>query len=161
MSGIVGLYVLLEEVQLDPETEPTWIKIRGVFLNEVIDAVSPGTREPEFGPRQGWVHFRLPKREEDKANARAEWKELKEEAQLPRHVRQVVALGSAAWINPVFNSRERSLLEGGLQVSNLVKEVKEDATPIAYPVNNGLLRIRKDSIPDRILEKCRPQLPNE
>jgi hypothetical protein len=156
MSSIVGLYVLVQEVQLDSETEPTWIKIRGVFLNEVTGAVAPWEREDEFGPRHGWVHFELPEKK-DQANARAEWKDLKEEAKHPLRDRQVLALGSATWINPVFHNGNVNWKEN-CKVGNLVKEVKEDAKSIPYPVNNGLLRIRQDSVPDRILKKILKKL---
>src|SRR5262245_20598406 len=150
MSSIVGLYVLVEEVQLDSETEPTWIKIRGVFLNEVFNAAAPWKREREkdFGPRQGWVHFTLPKDKRDQTNAQREWKELEKEAEHASQGRQFMALGSAAWISPVKHTGRIVDLDE-CRVGYLVKEVKEDAKPTPYPVNNGLLRIRKDSFPDR------------
>lgn len=70
-SWPADIYLLVEKAELGPD----WIKIEGVFMNEVLELRRPW-KDNEWGPLRGSVQFKLPTDSSKHSLARAEWKEL-------------------------------------------------------------------------------------
>jgi hypothetical protein len=132
-----ALFVLVEEVQVGPPGagEPEWIKVRGIFMNEVrgrlIDQPGHG-----WGPLRGWAHFKLPADPEKRRLAQIEWKDLVQAA--AEHA--VIAFGS-----------------GGPQAIYVGALVHETPAPAAteFPVDHGMHRLNGSSEPAKRLESYR------
>jgi hypothetical protein len=126
-SNPAGLYVLVEDVELDPGKEPKWIKIRGVFMNE--PAFDDNTDKSVYGPVQGWAFFRLPDQQQDLA--RLEWKDIRSAKG------SVVALGSAYAL--VFHPSVT------IHIGKNPQEAQQKQ--VAYPVGHGMYLLREKSAP--------------
>jgi len=137
-SSPAALYVLVEEVRLEPKKEPKVISIRGVFMNE--PSSSDTTHFESYGPVRGWVKFELPRDKPDLA--RLEWKDF------AGAKNKVVAFGSA--YAPVFNTGA---------IGHLVKAKLADVNPVPYPVEHGMYLIRDKSKPAEALKTFRANNP--
>jgi hypothetical protein len=139
-SSPAGLYVLVEEVRLEPQgREPTSISIRGVFMNEPSsdDTTSFGS----YGPVRGWVKFELPNNKEKQALARLEWMDF------TNAKNKVVAFGSA--YTPILSPA----------IGHVVKAELKNVNPIRYPVDHGMYLIRDKSDPAKALYTFRDKNP--
>jgi hypothetical protein len=135
-SGPTGLYVLVEEVVLEPAgaKEPERIKIRGVFMNELD---SGDQQHAARKPKQGWMTFKLTRGKEDLC--RLEWKDVKALA----GQNKVVAFGSA---HTPYLDKYRV---------EVAVHPKPAAEPLEYPVDHGMYLLRPDSEPARKLKDFR------
>jgi hypothetical protein len=143
-----ALYVLVEEVQVGPPGagEPEWIKVRGIFMNEIRGRPITGDEQwaRRWGARRGWAHFKLPADPAKRALALIEWKDLEQAA--AEHA--VVAFGS---VGP------RPILQQ-LYVGVLIHDTPvPDA--VEYPVDHGMHRMGNDTEPARQLEVYRASNP--
>jgi hypothetical protein len=140
-----ALYVLVEEVQVGPPSadQPEWIKVRGIFMNEVRGSLI-GDNE-RSGPRRGWAHFKLPADPAKRALALIEWKDLEQVA--AEHA--VVAFGSEG---------PRVMLRLQLYVGELIHDTPAP-NAIEFPVDHGMHRMSNNSEPARRLEAYRASKP--
>jgi hypothetical protein len=130
-----GIYVLVEEVELGPQvTQPQWIRIRGVFMNEPSFDESPPF--PNYGPVRGWANFGLPKQKQKQDLARREWKDFADSKG------KVVAFGSA--YAPIL--RTTAVAHFVRADANAAKARQKE-----YPVEHGMYLIRDDSKPAKAL----------
>ena len=138
-SEPTGLYVLVKKVEFGPKgaEKAEWIKIEGVFMNE-IDRERESPMSPVRRPRKGWMHFTLVKGKEDLC--RLEWQDLMRVAGTD----QAVAFGS---------SHANRFHE--YDVSRAVADKAEDAKPLPHPLGHGMYLLRKDSEPDQKLKAAK------
>ena len=137
-SSPAGLYVLVEEVRLEPQGRaPESISIRGVFMNEASSSDPSPT--DAYGPVRGWLKFKLPANKQDLALL--EWKDFTNAKD------KVVAFGSAH--APII----------GRAIKHLVKANPGEVSPIPYPVYHGMYLIRDDSKPAEDLRTFRKKDP--
>jgi hypothetical protein len=120
-----GIYARIDKVELGPdETKPTWIKIHGDFI---LVKTSGRMSDPE----RGFMYFSLVAGKEDLC--RLEWADLKAMARPGAFDRNCVAFGSA------HTERDDKLARDG-NSPNVHKGGA--AAAIAYPLNQGLSRLR-------------------
>jgi hypothetical protein len=137
-SSPAGLYVLVEEVRLEPQgSAPESISIRGVFMNE--PSSNDTTSFASYGPARGWVKFELPRNKPELA--RLEWKDF------TSATNKVVAFGSA--YAPLLNPA----------IGHVVDADLAKVSPIVYPVDHGMYLIRDDSRPAEKLRAFRDNNP--
>jgi len=139
-SKPAGLYVLVEDVELEPGNEPKWIKIRGVFMNEAaFDERDGEVNKSVYGPVQGWLKFDLPGSKPDLA--RLEWKDF------TTAKGKVVAFGSAYTKYPVLTKAITWIIR------------KDSVASEKYPVDHGMYLLRENSQPAQKLIKFRKDNP--
>jgi hypothetical protein len=126
-----GIYARIDKVELGPdETKPTWIKIHGDFI---LVKTSGRLSEPE----RGFMYFSLVEGKEDLC--RLEWADLKAVAKPGAFDRNVVAFGSA-------HAEQNDSLARDENSPNVHRgSAGASAKPIAYPLNQGLSRLRTTS----------------
>jgi hypothetical protein len=135
-----GIYARIDKVELGPdETKPQWIKLHGDFI-----LVKTSARMSE--PERGFMYFSLVEGKEDLC--RLEWADLKALAKPGAFDRNVVAFGSAHAEQNDGLARDEN--------SPNVHKGGADATPIPYPLNQGLSRLRTT----RLEESDRESSPN-
>jgi hypothetical protein len=136
-----GIYARIDKVELGPdETKPQWIKIHGDFI-----LVKTSNRLSE--PERGFMSFSLV---EGKADlCRLEWADLKAMAKAGAFDKNVVAFGSA-------HAEQNDKLARDDENSPNVHKGGAAATPIPYPLNQGLSRLRTT----RLEESHREGSPN-
>jgi hypothetical protein len=135
-----GIYARIDKVELGPdETKPKWIKIYGDFI---LVKTSARLSEPE----RGFMAFSLVEGKEDLC--RLEWADLKALARTGAFDRNVVAFGSA------HAEQNDSLARDGNSPN--VHKAGAAASPIPYPLNQGLSRLRTT----RLEESSRDSSPN-
>jgi hypothetical protein len=140
-SQPAGLYVLVEQVELDAGNEPKWIKILGVFMNEPAFDEDPRADKSVYGPVQGWLKFDLPESKPDLA--RLEWKDF------TTAKGKVVAFGSAYTKWPIL----------GLAIKHFVRQDAAQVESKDYPVDHGMYLLRDDSVPAKKLYDFRKANP--
>ena len=135
-----GIYARIEEISLGPsEDQPTWILIKGDFLDVETNDRQYGT------PARGYTCFTLEKGDADqngattsqapatdryKEKCRMEWDDLKSLVAAKGKGRAYVAFGSA-FSEPFRRSPE---------VRTTAEAAQQHPTP--YPIHHGLTRLR-------------------
>jgi hypothetical protein len=135
-----GIYARIDKVELGPdEAKPQWVKIHGDFI---LVKTSGRLSEPE----RGLMYFSLVEGKEDLC--RLEWADLKAAARPGAFDRNVVAFGSA------HAEQNDKLSRDGFSPN--VHKGGAEVTPIPYPLNQGLSRLRTT----RLEESDREGSPN-
>ena len=134
-----GIYARIDKVEFGPdETKPRWVKVYGDFI---LVKTSARLSDPE----RGFMYFSLVEGKEELC--RLEWADLKALAKPGAFDRNVVAFGSA-------HAEQNDALARDGNSPNVHKG--GDATPIPYPLNQGLSRLRTT----RLEESDRESSPN-
>jgi hypothetical protein len=134
-----GIFARVDKVEVGPdESKPKWAKVHGDFI-----LVKTSARLTE--PVRGFMYFSLVEGKEDLC--RLEWADLKALAKPGAFDKNVVAFGSA-------HAEQNDSLAGDGDGPNVHKG--GDPTPIPYPLNQGLSRLRTE----RIEESSREGSPN-
>ncbi|HEX3148078.1 MAG TPA: hypothetical protein VHR66_08330 [Gemmataceae bacterium] len=135
-----GIYARIDKVEFGPEeTKPKWVKVYGDFI---LVKTSARLSEPE----RGYMYFSLVDGKEDLC--RLEWADLKAMAKPGALDKNVVAFGSA------HAEQNDNLARDGNSPN--VHKGDAAATPIPYPLNQGLSRLRTT----RLEESDRAGSPN-
>ena len=135
-----GIYARVDKVELGPdEAKPQWVKVHGDFI---LVKTSGRLSEPE----RGFMYFSLVEGKEDLC--RLEWADLKALARPGAFDRNVVAFGSA-------HAEQNDALARDGNSPN-VHKAGADASPVPYPLNQGLSRLRTT----RLEESDREASPN-
>jgi len=135
-----GIYARIDKVELGPnETKPQWAKVYGDFI---LVKTSARLSEPE----RGFMYFSLVGGKEDLC--RLEWADLKALARPGAFDKNVVAFGSA-------HAEQNDDLARDANSPN-VHQAGATPTPVPYPLNQGLSRLRTT----RLEESDRDSSPN-
>jgi hypothetical protein len=135
-----GICARVDKVELGPdETKPQWAKVHGDFI---LVKTSGRLSEPE----RGFMYFSLVEGKEDLC--RLEWADLRALAKPGAFDRNVVAFGSA------HTEQNDDLARDGNSPN--VHKGGATPTPVPYPLNQGLSRLRTTGPED----SHRPDSPN-
>ncbi len=135
-----GIYARIDKVEVGPdESKPKWVKVYGDFI---LVKTSARLSEPE----RGFMYFALVDGKEDLC--RLEWADLEAVARPGAFDKNVIAFGSS-------HAEQNDTLARDGNTPNVHKSGGE-ATPVPFPLNQGLSRLRTT----RLDESDREGSPN-